>query len=124
MCYEGSKPYAFGPVVMEIKYFLNYFEEITWIGRKAELNPTFYELPSDKVRLKLLPMIKAKGWKHKLGVLFNYPIMFRMLKQEIRKHETVHVRAPSHPAVVAMLVATEVRNLAHRAAKAVKETTG
>lgn len=107
MCMHQGKPHAFGPVVMELHYFLQYFDEITWMGGERDYNPSFYRLDERKVQLRLLPEIKSKGLKHKWEVLLQYPKMRAMIKKELPHHQVVHVRAPSHPALVTMILAKQ-----------------
>src|SRR5690606_21903083 len=41
----------------------------------------------------------------KLRILLQYPKMFLQVQQLVKTHQKIHVRAPSHPAVIAMLLA-------------------
>lgn len=105
MCQKDGKAYAFGPVVMEVRFFLEMFDTITWIGGEQDLNPSFYSLDSDRISIQPIPAVEATGVQHKLGVLFQYPKMTSLIKKAIQAHEYIHVRAPSHPALIAMQLA-------------------
>ena len=102
---EGFK--AFGPVVIELKYLLEEFDEITWIGfhKKNQLsNKSYIAVNNTKINIILLKNVGGKSILNKLKIIFYYPIMFFVILKEILKNDKIHTRAPSNPAIIAVLL--------------------
>lgn len=106
MYQEGNSFYAFGPVVKELEE-LSCFERITWVGfekSNEKKNSSFVKICNKRINLKLLPPSGGKSILSKLLILFAYPIYFIRILKEVYSSKHVHVRAPSNPAVIAMLL--------------------
>lgn len=97
---------AFGPVVKELDYFLEEFSQVTWIGynRPDQINNKSYRLVNKKIDVILLNRIGGKSLYSKLLIILNYPIMLFKIIREINKNKYIHIRSPSHPAFITMLL--------------------
>lgn len=107
MFLEKNKYRAFGPVVKEIEYFLRIYQSVNWIGfNKPEENEnnSFINVPNQNVNILALRAIGGKTFLKKMQILISYPKMFFILLKQVKKHQHIHVRAPSHPALLAMVV--------------------
>ncbi len=97
--------YAFGPVVKELEIFKERFNSIVWIGyeRIDNIDNKSY-LKVDLTSVTMLPLkrVGGKTFFKKIEILFFYPFLFFKLFKHIYAHKYLHIRAPSHPAVVAM----------------------
>lgn len=97
---------AFGPVVKEVEYFLKEYDQITWIGfeRPDQENNKSYLNVDKRVKIVALPRLGGRGIYDKIKIIWHYPIMFFIIMRWTFRHNYIHVRAPSHPAVVAMFI--------------------
>ncbi len=106
MVFKNRSLYAFGPVVKEVDFFLNDFTSIYWVGyeRTDQINNKSYLKVPKNVTYELLPRIGGKTFLKKIKILISYPKMFFRLLKQIKKHQYIHVRAPSHPAFLTMII--------------------
>ena len=98
--------YAFGPVVKELEA-LDSFGTIRWIGfnRPDQINNNSYiKIQENKIYTKSLKKTGGPRWIDKFLIFFQYPIYIITIFREIYRAEYIHVRAPSHPAVIAILI--------------------
>jgi glycosyltransferase involved in cell wall biosynthesis len=103
--YEENGFYGFEPVVREIESFSKLFESITWIGfdhGDRRSSRPFKKVNSKKVEVILLNRIGGKSFGSKFKILSNYGKLYKTIHSQIQKHEFIHARAPSHPAVMLM----------------------
>ena len=113
MYVKQGKVYAFSPVVHEIVCFLEVFDSITWIGfnRSTQQNNASYsEVTSEKVHLIGLKEVGGTRLLDKAKIFLQYPKMYRIIHDEIKKHDYIHCRAPSNPSYIAMLLANNYPN--------------
>lgn len=107
--YESKgKVYAFGPVVRELEALTATFESIVWIGynRPDQLHNAAYEIIDlPNISTVMLKRVGGTSILDKLSILWQYPQMFLRIQQLVKGHQKIHVRAPSHPAVIAILLA-------------------
>jgi len=104
MVLNESEILAFGPVVIELEQMLEIFDEITWIGFKHEKsNASLIPVKKDKIKIIALNKVGGKSIFDKLSIIANYPKMGIIILKEIKKHKYIHSRAPSNPAVIAMI---------------------
>lgn len=99
--------FAFGPVVREIDMLQNEYENITWIGfnRPDEMDNKSYEKIQERyTKVIFLKKVGGKRLSSKLKILMQYPSMFKIINNEIKKHNYIHSRAPSQPALLAMFL--------------------
>jgi glycosyltransferase involved in cell wall biosynthesis len=105
MYQRNNQWYAFGPVVTEITYFLSVFSEVTWIGFNREDqvgNESYKVVDTEKIYIIPLKRVGGPSLMDKLTILANYPSMWSIICNEVKKHNHIHVRAPSNPAIIAM----------------------
>ena len=99
--------FAFGPVVKELNSMLTVFEEITWIGFKhdeSENNKSLVKITNKRIRPILIPRVGGKTFVDKIKIILSYPKMFLIILKEVKKHNRIHSRAPSNPAVILMII--------------------
>ncbi|MFT5214728.1 MAG: glycosyltransferase involved in cell wall biosynthesis [Patiriisocius sp.] len=104
---------AFGPVVKELEYLLELFDEITWIGFEKlsqKENASYIDISSNKITPILIKDVGGNTLKAKLNILRLYPSMFILIRKEVKRHKFIHSRAPSNPAVIAMFLSFFFRN--------------
>ena len=107
MYQKKSNYFAFGPVVKEVDYFLKEFDTVTWVGYNKpneENNKSFISCNSKRLNYILLPNLGGTNFFSKLFTLFHYPIMILKISKLLYKYDTIHVRAPSHPAFITMIL--------------------
>lgn len=100
---ENDEMYAFGPVVKELE-FLQFPDQITWIGFRKKKNASHIKITDNRIETIALNPSGGKGVINKLKILFNYPIYFFVIIKQVAKADKIHVRAPSNPAVITMLL--------------------
>ena len=106
MCQVGNDFYAFGPVVKELEE-LSCFKSIVWIGfdkSRDGLNKSLVKLTQEHIKIILLPSSGGKKWWSKLGILLLYPLYIFIIIKEVLKSKYIHIRAPSNPAVITILL--------------------
>lgn len=107
MCSNEKGYFSFGPVVRELEHIEHLFDEITWIGyAKSDglVDASMKKIDSTKIKLVLLNSIGGTGFISFLKILLNYPLMFFILLKHIKNSNIIHTRAPSHPALIAILI--------------------
>lgn len=107
MFQNASGSYAFGPVVRELEFIAPLFEEITWVGFERsdkEGDMSMKKIETDKIKIVLLTNVGGKSFISLLKILLYYPSMFFVILKHIRKATIIHTRAPSHPALIAILI--------------------
>lgn len=106
MYVDDSTFFAFGPVVKELEE-LTCFETIVWMGfdkSASEMNNSFVKIQKPNISLDLLPSSGGKSILSKLGIIAYYPLYILKIISQIYKSHYIHVRAPSNPAVIVMLL--------------------
>jgi glycosyltransferase involved in cell wall biosynthesis len=106
MVLRDGQVYAFGPVVRELFVFEELFKSITWIGfnRLDLLNDNSMLPVPCTVNCIMLNASGGKTFFKKLGVLMQTPNMFYHILKNILRTDVIHVRAPSTPAIIAILL--------------------
>jgi glycosyltransferase involved in cell wall biosynthesis len=105
MQYTDNGVKAFGPVVKELRYLLEEFDDITWIGfERIEKNNSLVLIKNKKIHPILLDNAGGNTLKDKLNILAAYPKMYRVIINEVKKHQYIHSRAPSNPSVIVMFL--------------------
>jgi glycosyltransferase involved in cell wall biosynthesis len=95
--------YGFGPVVKELESF-DFVNQITWIGFGKKFNQSFVDISDNRIRVIILPETGGKSILSKFKIIAYYPLYFFIILKETFKVNHIHVRAPSNPAVIAMLL--------------------
>ena len=109
---EGED-FAFGPVVRELEFIESLFDEIIWIGfnREDKINDlSMQKIQSSKIKTVLLTKIGGKGFLSLMKIILQYPVMFFTILKYVRKGDIIHTRAPSHPALIAVLLSFVYKN--------------
>ncbi len=104
--YKNGLTFAFGPVLKELSE-LDCFERIVWVGfnRKDQIdNKSYSKIHDTRISTKGLKMTGGKGLLSKSAIILNYPLYTLIIFKAIFKAQNIHVRAPSHPAVIAMFL--------------------
>ena len=99
--------FAFGPVVKEVEYFLKEFDTVTWVGYNKPYevnNKSFIYCNNARLNYILLNNLGGKNFLSKLYTIFHYPIMMLKISRLLYKYDDIHVRSPSHPAFITMLL--------------------
>lgn len=107
MCKNELGSFSFGPVVRELEHIEHLFDEITWVGfAKGDnlVDLSMKKIDSKKIKLILLKSVGGKGIISFLTILLHYPYMFFVILKQIQKSNIIHTRAPSHPALIAILI--------------------
>ncbi|MDA8819487.1 glycosyltransferase [Schleiferiaceae bacterium] len=97
---------GYEPVVKEIEYFLKYWDEIEWMAYEFPASKTIYSgsLPKT-VHVKAVSPLGGASFFSKLKIVGQYVRLFFKVYKLINAADEIHVRAPAHPAVCAMLLA-------------------
>lgn len=105
--------YGFGPVVRELEFIDDLFDEIVWIGfnredKKGDLS--MLQIHSPKIKVVLLNRVGGKGVGALLKIVVNYPVMFFTILKYVKHSKIIHTRAPSHPAMIGVLLSFFFKN--------------
>ena len=103
MFQNENHTFAFGPVARELNVLLELFTEITWIGFKREDqrgSASYVRVTAPEIKTILLDHVGGVRITDKLGIVNQYPKMYKVIHSEIKKHEHIHSRAPSNPAII------------------------
>jgi glycosyltransferase involved in cell wall biosynthesis len=103
----GDEKYAFGPVVRELEHLSDSFHTITWIGYiKTEMigDPIISRIRKKNIHLILLPKSGGESLSDKLKILFHLPLITGTIIKQLFRHDCVHTRGPSVPALIAVLL--------------------
>lgn len=107
MYIHGNEKYAFGPVVRELEHLSDIFETITWIGYvKKELigDPIMKRIQKENIQLILLPQSGGDSLIDKFRILWHLPFLAGTILNQLFKHDRIHTRGPSVPALIAVLL--------------------
>jgi len=100
---EGRQGYE--PVVRELDMIADLFDEIIWLGYGFSQKNTAVITPlSSNIRLVSMPPSGGKGFLSKINIILLYPLYLYYVLKYLAKATHVHSRAPSHPALIAMLI--------------------
>lgn len=102
---DGGELQAFEPVVREMESIQHLFDEIVWLGCKIDKKSKPVKAPtSSNIKIVQMPTVQRKGIANLFGVLFAYPVFLFYILKYLGRSTHVHTRAPSHPALLGMLV--------------------
>lgn len=105
MYQDGDELLVFDPVLRELNAIDDMFDKIIWLGartqrKKKSLKP----VANKKIAAEMLPCVSRKGLVNILYVLFAYPVFLFKIMKHIKGATHVHTRAPSHPALLMILL--------------------
>jgi glycosyltransferase involved in cell wall biosynthesis len=102
---EGEQYVVLEATLREMEFLADQFSVITWIGFPYKQNNGLGRLPSKaNIRLKQFPpaMGGKSAWQ-KLKILPYMPFILIQMGRAIRRHDVIHTRGPSVPALLAIL---------------------
>jgi glycosyltransferase involved in cell wall biosynthesis len=100
---EGIKGYE--PVVRELDIIANLFDEIIWLGYRFTQKKAPVITPlSSNIRMVPMPPSGGKGYLTKIKIILLYPVYLFYILKYLPKATHVHSRAPSHPALLALII--------------------
>ncbi|WP_396148784.1 glycosyltransferase family 4 protein [Flavobacterium sp.] len=103
---NDNESFAFGPVVRELEYIEDLFDEITWIGfdRSDKVGDlSLQKIKSQKIKIITLKNVGGSGLLSLCNIILQYPKMYWIITRQISKSNIIHTRAPSHPALIAIV---------------------
>jgi glycosyltransferase involved in cell wall biosynthesis len=104
----GDQYFGFNSVVLELDVFKKLFNRITWIGfdySDEQKDESLLEIFGDNVDVILLPRSGGRNLLSKLKIGFLIPFYFLSIFKYTKTNEFIHVRGPSGPMFLALLVA-------------------
>jgi glycosyltransferase involved in cell wall biosynthesis len=107
MYLEGGRYTVLESTLREIEFLADHFSSITWIGYPYIGNNGLGRLPK-KSNITLRQFPRATGGKSawaKLKIIPYIPLIWLQIIRELRKHDVIHTRGPSVPALLTLLTA-------------------
>ena len=96
---------GYEPVVRELDILADLFDEIVWLGYGFSHRNTPVIAPlSSNIRMVPMPPSGGKGYSSKMKIILLYPLYLFYILKYLPKATHIHSRAPSHPALIAMLI--------------------
>ncbi|MCB0698578.1 MAG: glycosyltransferase [Chitinophagales bacterium] len=102
---DGGEVLVFDPVLRELMVIEDMFDNIIWLGartlrKKGSLKP----IASDKIKAEMMPCVSRSGWINIFFVILAYPVFLVRILKHLKRATHVHTRAPSHPAMLMILL--------------------
>lgn len=110
--FDGNHKTGFLPVVNEVELFTTVFSNITWIGFNDQDLLGFSNKRNIPNNVKCI-FLKKRGGKTFLSktlLLMSIPVYFFFILKEVPKSNYIHVRCPSVPGFLAIILSFLVRN--------------
>jgi len=102
---EAGDWLGYEPVVKEIDYFLQHWDEVNWLAYQYSSEKTIYSRPLPlTVNVKAISPLGGAGWRSKLNIVTQYLSLILDVYRVIKASNEIHVRAPSYPAICAMIL--------------------
>ena len=102
---NGEDKFLFTPVLREFESLLTVFDEIQWL---TFLNDTdqnnFSKLNNEQIKVTTFNSIGGNTVIDKFIILINIPKLFFTILKLIKKSDYIHLRSPSVPSVLALLL--------------------
>ena len=97
---------GWGPTVRELDYLAEMFDEVTHVAPVYNERSPDSALAYTSPRVRLCPVAPAggKSWIAKAGILTAYPHYARVIREEMRRADAVHVRCPANISLLALLL--------------------
>ena len=101
---EDGTVVGWGPTVRELNHLASLFTAVTHIAPLHSQPPPSSSLPYTAPNVTLRPVSAAggAGIKAKLGILTQIPGYWRVIQEELRRADAVHVRCPANISLVAL----------------------
>lgn len=103
---NSSGVFVFEPVLREVEALTKLFDTITWMGYNYGNTPpvSARQTSNESIQFVLLPMaVGGKRWHDKIKIVNFIPSIFKLVRMYILKHDYIHTRGPSLPALLAVL---------------------
>jgi len=103
---------GWGPTAEEINHLALIFDEIVHIGFMYNTTPLPNCIPYNRENIKFVPAppTGGSGIKHKFEILAKIPEYSRMILQNIKYVDIVHVRCPANISLVAIILLSMLKN--------------
>lgn len=104
----GDTWLGWGPTVRELDHLAALFDEVVHVAPLHPGRPPGGAIPYRAANLRLRPVAPAGGprFTDKLKILKQYPAYARVLWEEMRQADVVHVRCPANLSIVALALLT------------------
>ncbi len=112
---KSDRLFGFNSVVLELDVFTKLFDKITWIAfdySDLEEDLSLLEIKSEKVDVVLVPRSGGKNVLSKLKIAFLLPYYLLIIIKYVRFNSFIHVRGPSGPMYLSLLVSILFRKKA------------
>lgn len=106
---KGERYIAFEPVVRELEVLIPLFEEIVWLGCRANRGKYAMRSPADHLPIKIIVMPGVLSKYNLLRMFLLYPVFAYYLLKYVGGATHVHTRGPSHPALLGILFSIFLR---------------
>ncbi|CUS04182.2 putative glycosyltransferase [Candidatus Promineifilum breve] len=101
---RDGQPVGWGPTVRELDYLAELFDEVTHVAvaydEPAPASALAYGAPN--VRFRPVPPAGGDSLRAKAGILAAYPAYARVIGDELRRADAVHVRCPANISLLAL----------------------
>ena len=104
---ENGENKALEPVQREVDEFSNIFQHITWIGydwSRIKRNKYLSLIKSENIELRVIKAVGGRTVLNKIRAAVKGIMLFPLILKEIKKHDVIHTRGPSVPAIVAVIL--------------------
>ena len=104
---DDGRYLALEPVQREVDSFSHLFSEITWIGYawgKIKKDEYLSKIKSENVKIRIIKGVGGRSVTKKILSAFNGIMLVPILISEIKKHDVIHTRGPSIPALIAVML--------------------
>lgn len=97
---------GWGPTIREIDQLSSQFEEVVHIAPLYKNLAPVSALPYQSSSVRFRGVLPAGGekFKDKISVIQNIPVYIRVILQEMRRADIVHVRCPANISLVALII--------------------
>jgi glycosyltransferase involved in cell wall biosynthesis len=111
---EGGHYTAFEPVVRELEFLANLFDEIIWLGCNTKSRKHAMRIPAEdkSINITAMPSV-TNGKMNFLHVLAGYPLFLFYIMKYMRRATHIHTRGPSHPALLSLFLSSFYRSKAY-----------
>ncbi len=102
---SGKNKMGYEPVVRELEIIADLFDEITWLGYGfTQMSAPVATPGASNIKLIGMPPSGGKTFFSKFKIFFLYPVYLFYILKYLPAATHVHTRAPSHPALLALLI--------------------
>ena len=104
---KDMKPYALEPVQREVDHFAHLFGTVTWIGydwTKVKPGRFLSKVVSDNIEIIKIEGVGGRNFIKKIHAFLNGIFLIPTIIKQVRKHDVIHTRGPSVPALMGVLI--------------------